>query len=102
MHTIMLIDDDQTQLIMYQKALDSGYRSIAMERGKNALDYLRKANKLPSLIVLDIDMPVMNGFACTRAIRALEEDPENPAYTIDDVPARIREEVRAALEELGY
>lgn len=58
----MLIDDDQTQLIMYQKALDSGYRSIAMERGKNALDYLRKANKMPSLIVLDIDMPVMNGF----------------------------------------
>ncbi len=62
MHTIMLIDDDQTQLIMYQKALDSGYRTLAMERGKNALEYLKKANKLPSLIVLDVDMPVMNGF----------------------------------------
>jgi len=37
-----------------------------------------------------------------KIIRALEEDPENPAYTIDDVPARIRDEVRAALEELGY
>ena len=64
----MLIDDDQTQLIMYQKALDSGYRTLAMERGKNALDYLRKANKLPSLIVLDIDMPVMNGFEVYSAL----------------------------------
>lgn len=37
-----------------------------------------------------------------KIIRAYEENPENPAYTIDDVPARIRDEVRAALEELGY
>ena len=37
-----------------------------------------------------------------KIIRALEENPENPAYTIDDVPARVRDEVRAALEELGY
>lgn len=36
-----------------------------------------------------------------KIIRAREENPDNPAYTIDDVPARIREEVRAALEELG-
>lgn len=37
-----------------------------------------------------------------KIIRAREENPDNPAYTIDDVPARIREEVRAALEEAGY
>ena len=36
-----------------------------------------------------------------KIIRALEEDPENPAYTIDDVPAQIRAEVQAALEALG-
>ena len=37
-----------------------------------------------------------------KIIRAYEENPDNPAYTLDDVPARIREEVRAALEEAGY
>lgn len=37
-----------------------------------------------------------------KIIRAYEENPENPAYTIDDVPARVREEVRAALEGLDY
>lgn len=37
-----------------------------------------------------------------KIIRAHEENPENPAYTIDDVPARVREEVRAALEGLDY
>lgn len=36
-----------------------------------------------------------------KIIRAREENPDDPAYTIDDVPARIREEVRAALEEIG-
>ena len=31
--------------------------------------------------------------------RAYADNPDNPAYTIDDVPEGIREEVRAALEE---
>ncbi|MBO6137226.1 MAG: response regulator [Lachnospiraceae bacterium] len=89
MHTIMLIDDDQTQLIMYQKALDSGYRSMAMERGKNALEYLRKANKLPSLIVLDIDMPVMNGFEVFSALTANKDTKNIPVIFVsgNDDPA---------------
>ena len=82
MHTIMLIDDDQTQLIMYQKALDSGYRSMAMERGKNALEYLRKANKLPSLIVMDIDMPVMNGFEVFSALMSNKDTKNIPVIFI--------------------
>ena len=37
-----------------------------------------------------------------KIIRTREADPDNPAYTLDDVPAKVRDEVRAALEELGY
>ena len=33
--------------------------------------------------------------------RAAAENPDDPAYTIDDVPERIRDEVRAALEAVG-
>nr|MCR5626521.1 response regulator [Lachnospiraceae bacterium] len=62
MHTIMIVDDDKTQLLMAQKTLDNDYRSMTMERGKNAIEYLKKAKKLPSLILLDIDMPIVNGF----------------------------------------
>ena len=46
--------------------------------------------------------PGIIGAYVRKIIRAYEENPEEPAYTIDDVPARILEEVRAALEEAGY
>lgn len=46
--------------------------------------------------------PGIIGAYVRKIVRAREENPEEPAYTIDDVPARIREEVRAALEEAGF
>jgi CheY-like chemotaxis protein len=38
--------------------------------GQEALDYLGDPNsKQPNLIILDVQMPVMDGYACLKAIR---------------------------------
>ncbi|MDO6490738.1 MULTISPECIES: response regulator [unclassified Cellulophaga] len=59
---ILLIEDDVvTNFITTSKLNNLGYTNItAVENGKEAIDYL-KDNK-PDLIVLDINMPIMDGF----------------------------------------
>ena len=62
MHSVMVIDDSMTELMMVQKALEGEYRVITEQGGKAAMDYLSKAKVMPSIILLDIDMPAINGF----------------------------------------
>ncbi len=58
----MVIDDSKTDLLIAEKALEGNYRVLVEQNGKHALEYLKSASKLPSLILLDIDMHGMNGF----------------------------------------
>jgi CheY-like chemotaxis protein len=61
---ILLIDDDEVTNFIHESTLNeigaSEKISIA-ENGKQALDILKQADILPELILLDINMPIMNG-----------------------------------------
>ncbi|MDD2649426.1 MAG: response regulator [Eubacteriales bacterium] len=43
------------------------------ENGKTALEKVRDGGKLYDLILMDIQMPIMDGYAATEAIRALDD-----------------------------
>ncbi len=67
------IVDDHT---LFRKAiirLVSSFTRIGQiseaENGKVCLDLLRKAQRLPDVVLLDLDMPVMNGVDTAEAIR---------------------------------
>lgn len=69
--TILLIDDSREQLDICKQYLEEKYQQIVcFESGAEALEYLEK-NK-PSLILLDIEMPFMNGFEVLERIRGLD------------------------------
>jgi CheY-like chemotaxis protein len=59
---ILIIDDekDLTDLIK-EELLEKGYDISTSENGKEALDLIAKEG-LPDLILLDMKMPVMNGW----------------------------------------
>ncbi|HEX5688990.1 MAG TPA: response regulator, partial [Roseiflexaceae bacterium] len=61
--TVLVVDDDQAIRQMLIEALDDfGYRVLTAENGKQALGVLAEAPTLPRLILLDLMMPVMNGW----------------------------------------
>ncbi|MBD5474900.1 MAG: response regulator [Lachnospiraceae bacterium] len=70
-NTILVVDDDKTNLALAQKILMPRYRIAASNSGRGALKYLE--NHRPELILLDINMPDMDGYEVMEQIRAKEE-----------------------------
>lgn len=71
--TIMLVDDEPIMLDIVQALLEEeGYRHfIAVEHSREAL--LRLQEGKPDLLLLDLDMPEVNGFEVLRQLRDIEE-----------------------------
>jgi two-component system, chemotaxis family, chemotaxis protein CheY len=68
MSMVLVVDDDPTIRQFIQMALvDHGYEVLTAEDGQAALDLLR--SNRPDLILLDMRMPVMDGWAFSRAYR---------------------------------
>ncbi|MDR3671423.1 MAG: response regulator [Holophaga sp.] len=63
---ILLVDDNRTNLKLLQILLGSqGHATLCAENGQEALQWARKDR--PDLVISDILMPVMDGFALCRA-----------------------------------
>ena len=63
---ILWADDDADDLFIVREVMESydGYHVVEMSNGRQVLDYLntiKSSALLPTLIILDINMPVLNG-----------------------------------------
>ena len=67
---ILVVDDDRTNLIMAERLLGNEYTIISVTSGEQALKFLAK--RKPDLILLDINMPEMDGFEVMRNIKGNE------------------------------
>ena len=60
---LLVVDDDTGSLAALTDILSmEGYLVETMSNGQEALDYLRAATVPPALIILDLFMPVMDGW----------------------------------------
>ena len=60
MITIYVVDDSDINLLIAKQALDSNYRVLTMQSAFKMFELLEKVR--PDLILLDIEMPGMDGF----------------------------------------
>ena len=71
MATVLMVDDEEVNLYALRLILESrGYRCVAATSGPDALRLA--AETLPDAILLDIQMPVMDGYEVCRRLK------ENP------------------------
>ncbi|SIS99336.1 putative bifunctional diguanylate cyclase/phosphodiesterase [Neptunomonas antarctica] len=69
--TILIVDDDPTlRMVAAAHLRQQGYAVATAENGSVLLDILQDIN--PDLIMLDVDMPLLNGFAACRQLRKIE------------------------------
>ncbi|MDC6366962.1 MULTISPECIES: response regulator [Flavobacteriaceae] len=61
---ILFIEDDVIETMKFQRTLSklpSKYNLVEAKNGEEALDFLQSEKPLPDLILLDLNMPRMNG-----------------------------------------
>jgi CheY-like chemotaxis protein len=71
--TILLVDDDPDDLQFYKHLLaeiDPNLVAKDFSMAREALKYLETTDHLPDLVILDFNMPQMNGLEFVRATRA--------------------------------
>jgi putative two-component system response regulator len=69
-YRILVVDDEPVNLKVMGKLLQSKYKVLVANSGEKAIRLLTEQEK-PDLILLDIEMPVMNGYEVCRRIKSI-------------------------------
>jgi putative two-component system response regulator len=99
--TILLIDDDAIQLAYIENILKTEYAVIKTQSGGEALEHLY-GGLVPSLIVLDILMPHMDGWEAFNRIRAISVLENVPIIFLTSLKGTNEEERALAMGAADY
>ena len=79
--TILVVDDfDDTRWLLRTWLERKGFRVIEAENGNEAVSEAQ--SKSPDLIIMDLEMPELDGLAATRQIRASEKLADVPIVAV--------------------
>jgi two-component system cell cycle response regulator DivK len=94
--TILVVDDfDDTRLMLRTWLEKKGFRVVEAEDGLEAID--RAETEFPDLIIMDVQMPQLDGLSATRHIRELKELKTVPIVAVSAYGAdQFREQALAA------
>ena len=91
---ILLVEDNQINCkVMAALLTKMGLRVVMVHDGQQAVDHIARGEK-PDFVLMDIHMPVMDGYAATQEIRRLESENNAPRVPIIALTADAFEEDR--------
>ena len=77
---IMIVDDNPANLKLLEDMLrQQGHEVCSFPRGRLAL--ARRRWNPPDLILLDINMPEMNGYEVCERLKSIETPPASPSFS---------------------
>ena len=78
---ILIVEDSQVDRARLEKLLTaSGFQVSTAENGEQAIASVKRAK--PDAILMDVNMPGMDGFAATRALRGDAESKDIPVVLV--------------------
>ena len=79
--TILVVDDfDDTRLLLRTWLQRKGFRIVEAENGNDAV--AAAASQRPDLIIMDVEMPELDGLSATRQIRKLTNSAAVPIVAV--------------------
>lgn len=73
MKKILFVDDEESiQLLYREEFIDEGYEVISAVNGEEALE--KFSSEKPDLVILDIQMPGMNGIEVLRQMKMMNSE----------------------------
>lgn len=92
---ILIVEDDELILRMYQKIFSfNGYQVDVAANGEDGMEKARSSQ--PTLIILDIMMPKLNGLEMLKRLKALPETAKIPVVVLTNLMGSA--DAEAALE----
>jgi CheY-like chemotaxis protein len=89
--SVLVVDDDaEIRFVISELLRDEGYTVAQAANGREALIYLQTAHPLPCVILLDLMMPILNGWEFLRVQQ------RNPVFA--SIPVVVISAYRALAE----
>lgn len=95
-HRIMVVDDDEDVRFVVTTLLGIEFETVQAQNGLDAIEKIERSQ--PDMLLLDVNMPIMNGIQCCRAIQRNEEFRDLPVFFLS---AASNPEVRKEALEVG-
>jgi len=70
--TVLIAEDDDSNYRLFETILRHDYRLVHAWNGKEAVELFEQYR--PHLVLMDLNMPVMDGYEATREIRKISSD----------------------------
>ena len=93
---IFVVDDNDSNLTVLAGILENDYKVLTMPSATKMFDLLKK--KIPDLILMDVEMPDINGFTAIGMLRENEEWKSIPTIV---VTGWVTDEIKQQAKELG-
>jgi CheY-like chemotaxis protein len=81
MSLVLLVEDTEDNRFMMRRLLEmSGYSVVEAKNGEEAVQVAKE--KHPEMILMDLSLPIIDGLAATRRIRALPNFADVPIVAV--------------------
>ncbi|MCW2118888.1 response regulator [Flavobacterium sp. 7A] len=110
--SIWVVDDDPIYQIIMKKIIDKSdlfSTIVPFTNGKQAIDALKKAlklnNNIPEIILLDIEMPVMDGWSFMEELKQINNSQKNAILiyiSSSSIAVEDKEKAKDNKSILGY
>ncbi len=88
---VLVVDDVDINRMILEEILSADYDVFQADGGIAAIDYLFNCKRMPSMVLLDIMMPEMDGYEVLEVIRANEQTSRIPVMFITAAEAKENE-----------
>ncbi|WP_082632146.1 PAS domain S-box protein [Algoriphagus resistens] len=100
--TVLLAEDNQINMLLAKTIINKiapKATIVQTSNGYEALEYCKR--ELPDLILMDVQMPEMNGYEATKKIRAIEQNVHTPiiAFTAGNVKGEREKCIQAGMDD---